>query len=234
MTFENNSAPQKADAVRDNWTADYGLCSADSQADSRPLVNRTGWEDLFGSPVIDSRLATEPSGSIFGTPDANVDNCEKHKKTTTQKDSLDNTKLGDSVLNRMYEVAVLTPKGRVEPKDFAATYGEAAAKKMEELGITGVIRRDQNVWVNLAKPLHFGDSSGSIDIGTQVSFTSHPQGGMVVLDNVGGVTASNGVFQLQINRVDLQPREHGFLTGDVTAGWSRTRVCAFPDGKIYK
>ena len=235
MTFENNTAPKRADAEQQNWAAENGLLSTtDSAAASKPLVERTGWEDLFGSPVVDSRLGTQPTGSLFGPQDANVDVCDLHKKGTTQKESLDYADEGNSILNRMYEVAVLTPKGKVEPPDFVKTYGEQAAQKMQELGITGVIRQGDNIWVNLAKPLHFGDSSGSIDISKQVSFTAHPSAGMVTLDRVGGVTASNGVFQLPINRVDLQPRKDGYLSGSVSASWSQTQVCAFPDGKIYK
>lgn len=203
-------------------------------------IERSGYEDLFGSPVLDSRLASAPPHfELLGETDEfrqdlqNLDACGNFRKTTTQKDSLEATAQGNSVLNRMYEVAVLTPPGKVLARDFDSVYGQAASAKLQELGITDVSRNGSRVSVNLKNPLHFDGSSGSMDIDRNVSFTAIPSGGSVVLDRVNGVVARSGLFQLAIDRVDLQPREKGYLSGVVKADWSETKVCAFPDGKIY-
>lgn len=250
MTFENGSAHPKADSsAANNWTVEFLHANLDrtgstllqksiEQApinDDRSTVQRAGWEDLFGSPVIDARLAPvdHKDPNLFRTKDANIDSCDGHRKTTNQKDSLDSTKEGNSVLNRLYEVAVLTPKGTVKAQDFDKTYGSAAAKKMQELGITEITKSGSTISVNLAKALHFGDGSGSIDIDKSVKFKAQAQGGEVTLDSMSGVTASSGIFSLPINRVELQPMDHGYVSGNVTAGWTETKVCATPDGIIH-
>ena len=203
-------------------------------------VERVSFESLFGSPVLDPSLGAQPPQfELLGENEGfkqdlqNLDACGNFRKTNTQKDSLEATAQGNSILNRMYEVSVLTPPGKVFSKDFDTVYGEAASAKMKELGITDVSRSGNRVSVNLKNPLHFDGSSGSIDVARNVSFSSNPTGGSVVLDGVTGVVARSGLFQLAIDRVDLQPREKGYLSGVIKADWSQTNVCAFPDGKIY-
>lgn len=254
MTFESGSgsAYSKADMVTNTDFNNADSAAAGLTADlwrpkeredspwQKPSVERAsldGIEAMFGGvPVVDSRLAYPPAlnPNIFQINEASLATCNDHARTNTQKESLEATKEGDSILNRMYELAILTPNGRTKQESFSSVYGEAAAAKMKEFGITEVTRSGVGITVHLAKQLHFGDASGSIDIGRRVSFNSTPSGGAVTLDRVEGVTASNGMFQLPINRVDLQPRAHGHLSGVVSAGFTTTRVCATPDGKIHR
>lgn len=243
MTFENFAVLRTENSGRES--DDLFRVDAESLLRTAPSaeakLKNAGWEAFFGTPVIDSRLApqqTQPD--IFGVyddfkPDAeSLEACGNFPRTTNKKDSLEETAKGNSILNRMYEVAVLTPAGKTADKDFDSVYGTLAAGKMKELGITQVSRSGDRVTARLKAPLHFEGGSGSIDIGTTVSFDSAPRGGAVTLDRVQGVTARSGLFQVAIDQVELEPRQKGYLSGLVVADWSRTRVCAFPDGKIYR
>lgn len=230
MRFERESGNQTDSTKVADWSAEL----FNANVDSRPEVSRVSIADLFGDPVIDARLATPPrlDPGLFQTNDSSIGACDSHAITRNQKDSLAATKDGDSILNRMYEMSVLTPKGTTKADQFQNVYGEAVADKMSELGITEINRVGSAVSISLAKPLHYGDDSGTIDIQNKVGFTTSPQGGAVRLDNVSGVTVSSGIFTLSVSKVDLQPREKGYLSGQVSAGFTQTKVCATPDGKI--
>lgn len=202
---------------------------------SQEAFRQLAWQELFGAQVSDSRPGNSLPSALFQTNDlANLASCDKFPRTKTQKDSLEASKQGDSVLNRMYELAVLTPSGKLLPKDFENTYGKQVAEKMQELEIQQVLRQGSQIRVDLKSPLHYGDSSGSIDVAKQVSFRSRPQGGEVSLDDLRGVKASSGLFTVNVNSIELQPREKGYLSATVKADWTVTNVCAHPDGKIYR
>ena len=226
MRFEMESGPQTDSTKSPDWTAEVFQV--------RPESKQTlAFAELFGDPVSDAQLAGSLNSKLFQLDESSVGACDINRATSNQKDSLAATKEGDSILNRMYEMAVLTPKGTTKANQFEKVYGDAVATKMSELGITDITRNGSAISISLANPLHFGDDSGTIDIQKKVSFTSLPQGGAVKLDNVAGVTVSSGFFTLSVNKVDLQPREHGYLSGQVSAGFTQTKVCATPDGKIY-
>lgn len=197
--------------------------------------------DLLRDPVIDSRLSpysVQDAKSVIDSllPEAagGIDNCANRALTKTKEESLESTAKGNSILHRMYEVAVRTPSGKVEAKDFESVYGAQAASKMQELGITQVLRSGQRVNVHLKAPQEFQGEGGSIIIDKYVAFSSTPRGGSVALDSIRGVTARSGLFQFAIESVDLHPRKEGFLSGVVRANLSATNVCATPDGKIYR
>jgi hypothetical protein len=181
----------------------------------------------FGLPL----LTLEPFPGISQELDKN--SCDAFPATKTQKDSLAATVKGESGLNRLYELAVLTPAGKVTPKAFEKVYGKTIADKLTEMGIKEIDRNGDTIAVSLKKPLHFGDDSGSVDIASAVSFTSRPAGGKALLDNISGVTAKSGIFEVDVSRVDLQPRAKGYLTALITAGPSEATVCAVPDGRIF-
>jgi hypothetical protein len=164
--------------------------------------------------------------------DERVDRCDQHAATKTQKESLESTAMGNSVMHRMYEVAVLSPQGKVEAKDFEKVFGKAAAEKMQELGISDISRSKQNMTLHLKNALHYGDSSGEIDVEKSVSFVSYPNGGALTLDQISGITARSGIVQLPVSRIDLHPRKDGYMSGTAYASWSQTQLCALPDGTI--
>ena len=235
-TMELDNSP--AARLRDNNSTDahpplINSIFEDSNT-NRPALSRAGFEELFQDPVIDYRLAPQTNPpDIFGPHvDERVDKCDKHAATKTQKESLESTAMGNSVMHRMYEVAVLSPQGKVEAKDFEKIFGKAAADKMDELGITEISHSKQNMTVHLENGLHYGDSSGEIDVDKSVSFVSYPNGGALTLDQISGITARSGIVQLPVNRVDLQVRKDGYMSGTAYAGWSQTQLCALPDGTI--
>lgn len=232
MELENNPARQARDGSADTHPQLISSFLDKASDGQQHKVQVAGLEELFGDPVIDSRMGKNLPTDIFGSYNAKVENCDKHAPTKSQKDSLDSTAMGNSLLHRLYEVSVLTPQSKVSANDFDKVFGKPTADKMDELGITDVTRTKQNLLVHLKNPIHYGDSSGSIDIEKAVSFASYPNGGALTLDNVSGVTASSGIFQLAVNRVELQPRKDGYMSGTVTASWSETKVCALPDGTI--
>lgn len=231
--YKDSQAADLAQQEHNLFGDDASLIAKQLDAGAASQVERAGWEELFGTPVVDSRLGT-PLPDIFAPHDGRVDSCDSHRPTKTQEDALESTAKGNSVLHRMYEVAVLTPPGKIQAKDFESVYGASAAAKMSELGITEVRRSKTGTSVQLKNPLHYGDANGSIDVSTTVSFASRTNAGALSLDNIQGVTARSGMFQVQINRLDLQPREDGYMSGHVTAQWSQTRICALPDGTIYR
>lgn len=195
-------------------------------------VERVDWEELFSDPVVDSRLAPPPP-NIFATGDPRIMKCDSHKETTNQKDSLESTSKGNSVLHRMYEVSVLAPQGKTEAKDFDSVFGATTASKLEEFGITRVTHSGSAMSVALRQPLQFSDASGSISISKDVAFESEPYGGALTLDRISGVTATQGMFQVAINRIDLEPRQDGYMSGLVYADWTQSPICAEPDGSIH-
>jgi hypothetical protein len=103
---------------------------------------------------------------------------------------------------------------------------------MEELGITDISRSKQNMTVHLKNGLHYGDSSGEIEVGKSVSFVTYPNGGAMTLDQISGITARSGIVQVPLNRLDMQPRKDGYMSGTAYASWSQTQLCALPDGTI--
>lgn len=206
----------------------------EAQGKTAAKNTKLAWADIFADPVIDYRLAPNPPPSnIFGPSGTGLSECQKYPETKTQKESLESTALGNSVLHRMFEVAALTPNGKLSADEFEKVYGAAAAAKMNELGINQVERKGNQITVHLNNPLHFGDNTGSIDISKTVSFQASSNHGAISMENVNGVSASNGLFQVPINTVELQAHKEGYMSGSVQADWSQTNVCAVPNGKIY-
>jgi hypothetical protein len=174
--------------------------------------------------------------------------CDSVPSTTSEKDSLAATVQGSSLLNRMYEVAVETQQGTTNTQDFPAVYGTNVAAKLTEVGVTQITRRGDNSTVNFAKPLQFGDSSVTINVANSVSFSTAVDGGEATLNNISGVTASASIFTLSVNTVELQPRNNGYLSANVTAGFGDVAkaepatktpqphdtetICVSPDGTI--
>lgn len=219
------------------------LTFAEGKADSsRQKLQLASIAELFGDPVIDAVPGAEPPAdqsenvlpSLLPSLKGGQDLCAGRAATKNLQESLDSTAKGDSILHRMYEVAVKTPQGTLMPKDFASAYGKLAAAKMDELGITRVQRSGSRINVSLKAPLHFDGESGSLDIEKSVSFSTSPKGGAVELDGIRGVSATSGLFRVAIDQVDLQPRQEGYLSGQVRGGLSASRICVSPDGKISR
>lgn len=159
--------------------------------------------------------------------------CNAFAKTKNQMESVAATSQGESALNRIYEISVLTPEGKVTAAGFEKAYGKTIADKVQALGITEVERHGNDISVALKNPQHYGDSSGSIDISSSVSFTVQSSGGKIIADNISGVTASSGFFTVDVSNADLQPRAKGYLSGVIKAGPTTADVCAVPDGRIF-
>jgi hypothetical protein len=159
--------------------------------------------------------------------------CEAFPPSKTQKDSLDSTIQGESTLSRIYEVSVLSPQGQTLASAFEKVYGQKIAAKMKNLGVEEIVRRGDTISLSLKSPLHYGDDSGSIDVATAVSFDTHPTGSKVKLENITGVSAKSGFFEVDIHDAELQPRTKGYLTGVVKAGPTEATICAVPDGSIF-
>ena len=75
---------------------------------------------------------------LFNKNDSTLDksSCDAFPAAKSQKEALEDTIQGESQLNRAYEIAVLTPQGKLASADFDKAYGATIAGKIRNMGYT--------------------------------------------------------------------------------------------------
>lgn len=158
-------------------------------------------------------------------------------------DSLASSAMGESILNRMYELTANAGEGHLSQPEFEKKLGPELAGLLNNLGITGVEIRDTRSTVTLKKQLKFGDENGQVEVGQTVdptkpdgpaefSFTAKIYGGAAAMENIKGITASNALGSADVRSIDLQPRKDGYLSASLNTSWTDVNLCALPNGKI--
>jgi hypothetical protein len=246
MAFENESmrqAPGALNAIDSHEKPGQILFDeASKELAAQGQLQKASYEGLFGSPVIDFRMAQAPAAQVEAK-----DYCDTLPRTKSMKDSLAATEHGESMLNRMFEIAAKTPQGITLAKDFEALFGKDGAAKMVKLGLESINKQGASSTLKFKQPIVFGESGGTVTIDTNITFDTVKSGGAISIENLTGVSGQSGIFSVPIDRLDMQPHPGGYVSAVVDASMfskddsatanplfgKQVKLCAFPNGTIY-